>query len=45
MLVFLKDGAVQRATFTTPDLLRDDTYAAPVRLRARGCPALIDIES
>lgn len=45
VLVFLKDGAVQRATFTTPNLLRDGTYAAPVRLRARGYPALIDVES
>lgn len=43
VLVFLKDDTVQRATFVTPNLLKDGTYTAAVRLEAKGYPALIDL--
>ncbi len=44
VLVFLKDDAVRRATFITPNLLRDGMYGPGVRLRAPGYPGLIDLE-
>ncbi|RSM75866.1 hypothetical protein DMH04_37695 [Kibdelosporangium aridum] len=45
ILVFMKDGAVQRATFITPNLLRDGTYGADVKLEAAGGTALIKVSS
>lgn len=43
VLVFLKDDTVQRATYITPNLLRDGRYDATVRLEAKGYPSLIDV--
>lgn len=45
ILVFMKNGAVQRATFITPNLLRDGTYGADVKLQAAGGTALIKLSS
>lgn len=43
VLVFMKDDEVQRATYVSPNLLRDGTYDATLRLEARGYPALLDL--
>ncbi|MFC0112991.1 hypothetical protein [Kibdelosporangium aridum] len=45
ILVFMKDSSVQRATFITPNLLRDGTYGADVKLEAAGGTALIKLSS
>jgi hypothetical protein len=43
ILVFLKDGAVTRATYITPDLLQPGEYSSSVRITADGYPALLQM--